>query len=139
MTMGPRSRTPLGGRMNRGFGAGLTFAGFTTSGLAAFAAFVAFSFFGFAALSFLVGIAGASTALAVGVGIAEASGGGGGGAGATLGAVGMTQSAAFGGAAVSQSGGAGVAAGPGTRPRATRRGSTSSVIRSPGGTAACVA
>jgi len=64
--------------------------------------------------------------------------GGGGGAGATAGAaVGIIQSLGFGGAAVSQSGGAGVAAGPGTRPRATRRGSTSSVIRSPGDAAAC--
>ena len=59
--------------------------------------------------------------------------GGGGAAGTGAGAVGTTQSFGFGGAAVSQSvlGGAGVAAGPGTRPSATRRGSTSSVIRSP--------
>jgi len=69
-------------------------------------------------------------------------GGGGGGAGATVGAVGITQSVGlggaavcqsvgFGGAAVSQSGVPGVADGAGTRPSATRRGSTSSVICSP--------
>lgn len=65
-------------------------------------------------------------------GVAE---GGGGGAGA--GAVGTTQSVGFGGAAASQSvvGGAGMAAGPGTRPSATSRGSTSSVTRSPGSAA----
>jgi fibronectin-binding autotransporter adhesin len=64
--------------------------------------------------------------------------GGGGGAGAWAGAVGIAQSVTFGGAggaAVSQSGGAGVAAGPGTRPSATSRGSTSLVIRSPSGAA----
>ena len=64
--------------------------------------------------------------------------GGGGGAGATGAAVGITQSCGFGGAAVSQSGAAGVAAGAGAKPRATRRGSTSFVIRSPGGSAAFV-
>src|SRR5258706_16390683 len=82
MTIGPRRRTPLGGRMNRGFGAGFTFSGLATSGFAtfaAFAAFAAFSFFGLAAFSFFVGIAGASTVCAVGVGMAEASGGSGGG------------------------------------------------------------
>ena len=57
-------------------------------------------------------------------------GGGGGGGVATVGADGTTQSLGFGGAAVSQSG-AGVAAGAGTRPSATSRGSTSSVMRSP--------
>jgi hypothetical protein len=57
--------------------------------------------------------------------------GGGGGGGAEAGAVGIVQSVTFGGVAVSQSGGAGVAAGPGTRPSATSRGSTSLVIRSP--------
>ena len=70
-------------------------------------------------------------------GVWEGWGGGGGGGAAAAGAVGMTQSVAFGGAAVSQSDGASGAAGPGTRPRATRRGSTSSVIRSPGDGAAC--
>jgi len=75
-------------------------------------------------------------------------GGGAGGGGATAGGVGITQSAGLGGAAVSQSAGlggaavsqsgaAGAADGAGTRPSATRRGSTSSVNRSPGG-AACV-
>jgi hypothetical protein len=62
-------------------------------------------------------------------GVGENAGGGGGGAGGA--AVGITQSVGFGGAAVSQSGAAG-ACGAGTRPSATRRGSISSVIRSPG-------
>jgi hypothetical protein len=62
-------------------------------------------------------------------GVGEGGGGAGGAGGATAGAVGITQSLGLGGAAVSQSGGAGVAAGPGTRPRATSRGSTSLVIR----------
>src|SRR2546423_10362541 len=79
MTIGPRSRTPLGGRMKRGFGGGFTLSGLTTAGLPGFAAFAAFSFFGFAAFSFFVGIGGASAAFATGVGIAAASGGSGGG------------------------------------------------------------
>ncbi len=79
ITIGPRRRTPLGGRTNRGFGAGFTFSGCATWGLAAFAAF---SFFGLAAFSFFVGMAGASTAF-VAVGIAEANGGSGGGASRT--------------------------------------------------------
>jgi len=72
-------------------------------------------------------------------------GGGGGGAGATVGAVGITQSVGLGGAGVCQSAGVGGVAvsqsgvagadGAGTRPSATRRGSTSSVMRSPCGAA----
>src|SRR2546423_15025352 len=52
MTIGPRSRTPLGGRMKRGFGGGFTLSGLTTTGLPGFAAFAAFSFFGFGPFSF---------------------------------------------------------------------------------------
>src|SRR2546427_452365 len=96
MTTGPRSRTPLGGRMNRGLGGGLTLSGL--GGFGAFAAFGAFSAFGalsafggfsafgafsfFSSLrgfSFFCGIGGASTA-ARAVGRVEASGGSGGGA-----------------------------------------------------------
>jgi len=87
MTIGPRNRTPLGGRMKRGFGGGFTLTGFTFSGFATsgLAAFAAFSFLGFSALaffSFFVGIAGASTAF-VATGIADTSGGSGGGASRT--------------------------------------------------------
>src|ERR1700716_4300743 len=82
MTIGPRRSTPLGGRTNRGFGAGFTLSGLTTCGLASFAAFTALSFFGFATFSFFVGIAGAWTTF-VGVGIAAANFGRGGGASRT--------------------------------------------------------
>src|SRR5205814_93278 len=54
--------------------------------------------------------------------------------GGDAGAAGVVHSAGFGGAAVSQSGGGAAAVpGAGTRPSATRRGSTSSVMRLPGG------
>jgi len=65
-------------------------------------------------------------------GVGEDGGGAGGGV-TGPGAVGITHSPGFGGAAVSQSGVAGAcgAVGAGTRPSATRRRSTSSVMRSP--------
>src|SRR2546430_12743729 len=54
--------------------------------------------------------------------------------GGDAGAAGVVHSAGLGGAAVSQSGGGAAAVpGAGTRPSATRRGSTSSVMRRPGG------
>src|SRR2546427_395032 len=142
MTIGPRSKTPLGGRTNRGFGAGGAagandWGGGVNVGVAGGAG----------------GAAGASAALPVNLPIPgkrspTVSGlwagmctdgvgdGGGGGGGATPGAVGITQSVGFGGAAVSHPCPASCGAvGAGTRPRATSRGSTSSVIRSPGSTA----
>src|SRR5207247_7142135 len=95
MTTGPRRRTPLGGRMNRGLGGGLTLSGFggfgalsafgafstlgAFSAFGGFSAFGAFSFFSFRGFSFFWGSGGASTG-ARAVGLAEASGGSGGGA-----------------------------------------------------------
>src|SRR5437764_1470942 len=138
MTIGPRRRTPLGGGLGGGR-AGVA-VGAAAGGAAGASA---------EGVPLNLPIPGKRSPTVSGLRTGMLTegveaGGGGGAAGATVGAgaVGITQSVGlggaavcqsvgFGGAAVSQSGVPGVADGAGTRPSATRRGSTSSVICSP--------